>query len=70
MYQLNIIKKINKDYKKKKKLVKDTKIILKKKTKKSNNMVMNVAKNLSEYAKQKLVEYRKKCSRMRKSALS
>ena len=69
MYQLNIIKKINKDYKKKKKkLVKDTKIILKKKTKKSNNMVMNVAKNLSEYAKQKLVEYRKKYSRMRKSA--
>ena len=35
MYQLNIIKKIKKDYKKK--LVKDTKIFLKKKKKKDMN---------------------------------
>ena len=42
MYQLNIIKKIKKDCKKK--LVKDSKTFLKKKKKKANNMVVNVAK--------------------------
>ena len=40
--QLNIIKKIKKDYKKK--LVKDNKIFLKKKKKKSGNMAVNVKK--------------------------
>ena len=42
IYQLNIISKIKKDYKKN--LVKDIKIFLKKKKKKSNNMVMNATK--------------------------
>ena len=46
-YQLNIIKKINEDYffeKKDIKIMKDIKIILKKKKKKRHNMVMNVTK--------------------------
>ena len=47
----NIIKKIKKDYKKKK-LVKDIKIFLRKKKKKSNNMVVKVTK-VSEKMKNK-----------------
>ena len=42
IYQLNIIKKIKKGYKKE--LVKDIKVFLKKKKKKSDNIVMNVTK--------------------------
>ena len=49
-------KKIKKDYQKK--LVKDIKIFLKKKKKKSSNMVVNVTKISDE--KSNLVEYRKK----------
>ena len=47
---------IEEDYKRKK-LVKDAKIVLKKKKKKS--MVVNITKNLSENEKQKPVEYKK-----------
>ena len=50
--------------------MKDIKIFLRKKNKKSENMVVNVTKHLSEDEKQKLVEYRKKYYRMRKNALS
>ena len=61
MYQLNIIKKIKKDYKKK--LVKGTKIFLKKKKKKDLNGRERY-KNLSEDEKKnKLVEYRKKVTK-------
>ena len=42
-----------------KKLVKNIKIFLKKKMKKSKNMVTNLTNHLSEDVKQKLVEYRK-----------
>ena len=49
-------------------LVKDIKIFLTKKKKKSNNMVENGTKIISETEKQKLVEYRKKYYRMRKNA--
>ena len=42
IYQLNIINKIKKDFKKK--LVKDIKIVMKKKKKKNNYMVANVTK--------------------------
>ena len=41
-HHLNIIKKIKKTYKKK--LLKDTKIFLRKKKKKRDNMIMNVIK--------------------------
>ena len=58
MYQVNIIKEIKKGCKKKQ--VKGIKIFLKKKKKEYV---------LSEDEKQKLVEYRKKCYRMRKNAL-
>ena len=47
-HQLNIIKKIKKDYQKK--LAKDIKIFQKKKRKKSNNMVVNVT-NISQKMK-------------------
>ena len=57
MYQVNIIKEIKKGCKKKQ--VKGIKIFLKKKKKEYV---------LSEDEKQKLVEYRKKCYRMRKNA--
>ena len=46
MYQLNIIKKIKKDYKRK--LMKDTKIFLKKKKKKTQQYGCKPYKNLSE----------------------
>ena len=52
-----IIKKIEKDYKKR--FVKDIKIFLKKKKIKSDNIVLNVYKNLSENEKQKLAAHRK-----------
>ena len=46
IYQLNIIKKITNDWEKK--LVKDMKIFLKKKRKKSDNMAVNVTKIYQE----------------------
>ena len=49
-----------------KKLVKDIKIFLKKKKKKSDTMVVSVTKISQEKEKQKLVEYRKKYCKMRK----
>ena len=52
IYQLNIVKKIKKDYKNK--LVKDIKFFLKKKKKQEEG------KQNTEDEKQKLVEYRKK----------
>ena len=62
-YQLKIIKKIKKDYKKM--LMKDIKIFLKKKKKKKQQYGRECYKNLSEDEKQKLVEYRKKFYGMR-----
>ena len=64
---------IKKDYKRK--LVKGSKVFLKKKKKKSDNMVLNDTirrlyqkmKNLPEDEKQKLVEYRKRYYKMRKT---
>ena len=47
--------------------MKDIKIF--KKKKKSDNMVVNVNKNLSEDEKYNLIEYKKKCCKMRKNAL-
>ena len=52
-----------------KKLTKDIKIFLKKKTEKKWQCGRKRYKNLSEDEKQKLLEYRKKCYRTRKSAL-
>ena len=49
----------NKERLQKKKLAKDIKIFLKRKKKRSNNMVISVARNFWEDEKQKLVEYRK-----------
>ena len=51
IYQLNIIKKVKKDYQKK--LIKDIKIFLKKKNERSDNMVMNVTKISQEVKKKK-----------------
>ena len=51
-----------------KKLVKDIKIFLRKKKKKSNNMVVNVTK-MSQKIKKNLAQYRKKYYRIRKNAL-
>ena len=68
IYQLNITKKIKKDYKTKK-LVKDVKIVQRKKKKKRKNMVVKVTKNLSEDEKRKLTEHRTKNYRMRENAL-
>ena len=51
IYQLNIIKKVKKDYLKK--LIKDIKIFLKKKNERSDNMVMNVTKISQEMKKKK-----------------
>ena len=67
LYQLNIIKKINKNYNKN--LMKDIKIFLKKKKKKKQQYGLERYKNLSEDEKQKLVEYRKKYYRMRENTL-
>ena len=64
IYQLNIIKKVKKDYKRK--LVKDIKVCLKKKKKKKRQYGREGYKNLSHVEKNKLVEYRKKYHRMRK----
>ena len=52
-----------------KKLVKDIKVLLKKKKKKSDIYGHERCKNLPEDEKQKLVEYRKKYSEMRKNIL-
>ena len=51
-----------------KKLLKDIKMFLKKKKKKSDNMVMNVTK-ISQMMKKSLFEYRKKHYRIRKKML-
>ena len=67
IYQLNIIKKIEEDYKRK--LVQDIKIFLKKKKKKRRQYARERYKILSENKKNKLVEYRKKYYRMRKNTL-
>ena len=48
--------------------MKDIKMFLKRKKKKSDNMAVKVKKNLSEDEKQKLVEYRKKYYGMRRNA--
>ena len=52
-----------------KKLVKDIKVFLKKKKKKKGQCGCGRYKNLSEVEKKKLLEYRKKCYKMRKKAL-
>ena len=69
-YELNIIIKIEKDYRINWiKCMKDIKIFLKKKKKIFDNMVVsftNISQNMN---KQKLVEYRKKFYRMNKNAL-
>ena len=55
--QLNIIKKIKKVYKKK--LAKDIKIFLKKKKKKSDNMVVNVTKISQKIKNKRLLSIKK-----------
>ena len=57
IYQLNIIKKIKKDYKEK--LLKNIKIFLKKKKKKSNNMVVNVTKIFQKMKNKSLLNVEK-----------
>ena len=49
--------------------MKDIKVFLKKKNKKSDNMAMNVKKNLSENEKNKLIVHKKQYYRMRKNAM-
>ena len=66
-FQVNLMKKIKKDYKRM--LVKDINIFLKKKKKKSNIMVVNITKISNKMKKNKLDEYRKKYYKTRKSAL-
>ena len=63
MYQLNFNKKIKKDYKRK--LMKDIKIFLKRKMKKSNNMVVIVTKISQKMKKVNWLSIKK--YRMRKS---
>ena len=52
-----------------KKLVKDIKILLKKKKKKSDNMVVNVTKIFQKMKNKRLLSTEKKYNRMRKNAL-
>ena len=66
-FQVNLMKKIKKDYKRT--LVKDINIFLKKKKKKGNIMVVNITKISNKMKKNKLDEYRKKYYKTRKSAL-
>ena len=66
-FQVNLMKKIKKGYKRT--LVKDINIFLKKKKKKSNIMVVNITKISNKMKKNKLDEYRKKYYKTRKSAL-
>ena len=66
MYELNIIKKIKKNYKNQ--LLKDTKIFLRRKLKKPQYGCERY-KNLSEDEKQELVEYRKKILQNEKKTL-
>ena len=66
MYQLNFNKKIKKDYKRK--LMKDIKIFLKRKMKKSNNMVVIVTKISQKMKKVNWLSIKK--YRMRKSPVS
>ena len=67
MYQPNIIKKIKKNFKKK--LTQAIKIFVKKKKKKSDNMVMNVTKISQKLKIKSLLSIEKKYHRMRKNAL-
>ena len=53
-----------------KKVVEDIKLYLKKKTKKSDNIVMNITKISQKMKKNKLVEYRKKYNIMKKRFIS
>ena len=53
----------------KEKLVKDIKVVLKKKNLEKQQYVCERYKNLSEEKKQRLVEYRKKYYKIRKNAL-
>ena len=53
-----------------KKVVEDIKLYLKKKTKKSDNIVMNITKISQKMKKNKLVEYRKKCNIKKKRFIS
>ena len=52
-----------------KKLVKDIKVFLKKKKKKSDNMVMNDTKISQKMKNKSLLSIEKKCYKMRKNAL-
>ena len=65
MFQLNIIKKTKKDYKK---LVKDIKIFRKKKKKKSVNMFVNITKIIQKMKKPNWLSI-EKYYRMRKKML-
>ena len=60
LYQLNIIKKIKKDYKKKKARERNQNLS------KEENKKSEYYKTLSEGKRQNLVEYRKKCYKTRK----
>ena len=62
--RVNIIKILKRDYKQN--LVKDIKVILRKKNQKKAEYGHERHKNLSEHEKQKLVEYRNKCYEMKK----
>ena len=67
VYQLNKIKKIKKDYKKK--LEKDIKIFLKKKKKKkNNNMVVNVTKIFQRMKSKNLLSIGKKIIELEKNS--
>ena len=68
MYQYNIIKKIKKDYKKKKAREKHQNFS-KEEKEKNWQCRCECCKNLSEDEKQKLLSYRKKHYRMRKKSL-
>ena len=64
-YQLNIIKKIKKNCKKK--LLKDIKVFVKKRKKKKQQYGCERYKNLSEDKKSKLVEFRKRYKKLEKT---
>ena len=67
MYQLNIIKKIKKDYKKK--LVIDIRIFLRNKKKKSVNMVVKVTKISQNIKKINCLSIGKNIRKIRKNTL-
>ena len=61
IYQLNIIKKIKYNYKKM--LVKDIKIFLRKKKKKSDNMIVNIKKTSQKMKSKRLLSIEKNMER-------